>query len=284
MVGGARPRCPRSGSRDVVDQCHLGRHRRSHGCWGLNRCNREPVPGVVPHRHRVPFTPQVEVIGPSGARPADGRIWYAGDSLPLRITLDEDLGSEDRATVWSWNGAFDDDDQDGRADEGEYHAHVLRFQPASGRLVLDVPLIDIPALPESMDHSLLSFWVEASDRAGNPMTEGGRPGLDTDAATFTLMRRAPTSVDLERLRLDVVNGTLRPGAIHRIGLDILDGNGFASLDSIRFDLDGVNERCTITHHPWNGTTEWDRTCFMEPPVTMLQEVDGIGLRSTWSSV
>lgn len=218
---------------------------------------------------------QVEVIGPSGARPADGRIWYAGDSLPLRITLDEDLGSEDRATVWSWNGAFDDDDQDGRADEGEYHAHVLRFQPASGRLVLDVPLIDIPALPESMDHSLLSFWVEASDRAGNPMTEGGRPGLDTDAATFTLMRRAPTSVDLERLRLDVVNGTLRPGAIHRIGLDILDGNGFASLDSIRFDLDGVNERCTITHHPWNGTTEWDRTCFMEPPVTMLQEVDGI---------
>ena len=99
---------------------------------------------------------------------------------------------------------------------------------------IDLPLISYSdVLPSSANQGRASIAITGMDYARNPFTNAGELGNETlDLATIYVQRRAPTTIANEYFSLNRENGLLLPGSMHTFSMQLTDGNGLDSLDSV----------------------------------------------------
>jgi hypothetical protein len=136
------------------------------------------------------------------------------------------------------------------------------------QLEVDLPLLSSQSVvPDDQNSGRISVVLVGEDLAGNPLEGGGEFGESSDLATISVQRRSDTTVDLDSLRFDLIDGRLLAGHEHTFHFALGDANGIGSLDSLRLALLGESNEsnCFIHYEPRFGGVDFDDACFIETP-------------------
>ena len=83
-------------------------------------------------------------------------------------------------------------------------------------------------VPDGANAGRLSIVLVGEDLAGNTLVGGGTFGEANDLATLSVQRRADTTVDVDNIGLDAVQGRLLAGHQHEFAFTLGDANGIQS--------------------------------------------------------
>ena len=199
---------------------------------------------------------------------ADGHVVMVGRTVPLRLQVSDAEGLDNTLAVWTWLEGLDDINNNGIMEEAEYQMSTVSVNRGVTSMELDLPLISTNnVVPNNAFTGKISVVLQGQDLAGNPLIGGGDFGEEGDLATLRVQQRADTTVDIEDLSLDRVNGQLLAGHEHRLRFSLSDANGLESLEVIQLALLGEQqpESCFIHFEPRFADITYDAPCFVEAP-------------------
>jgi len=228
----------------------------------------------------VPFIVDIEVpkiisiyaLDSGGITPADGHVWMSGQSLALRLFIEDSDGLASPLKMYYWLENHDDSNDDGIMQANEYREISVTLNNGLLSTDIDLPLLDdeqIKAPSEMVGRASVYFVGE--DLAGNYIANGGSFGEDNDLATIFVANRQDTVVDLDSLEFDTIQGTLLAGKEHHFSFNLTDGNGIQTLDRIELALLGRDDssNCFITYFPRNMVIEYDQSCIISTPRVII---------------
>ena len=223
----------------------------------------------------APRVDSMVIIDSGFEYPADGHIMMEGQDIALRAQVSDDMALAGAIRVWSWLEAVDDLNSNGLMEESEYNSQVLQIQTGATNQTIDLPLFaNQNILPPSANQGRLSVAITGLDYARNPFFNSGEIGNETlDLATIYVQRRAITTVANDFFSLDSVGGLLLPGKTHTFSMQLTDGNGFESLDSINLMLAGreTSDVCYIQYNIPLQQYDFDEDCFLRQPRIRIQQ-------------
>ena len=206
--------------------------------------------------------------------PADGHVVLSGRNLPLRMQLTDGEGLANRVEIWTWLEQQNDANKDGVMDPEEYTMQHVSVNRGVTMMEVDLPLIAASqVLPNGAFEGKASIVVKGEDLAGNLLQGGGDFGEENDLATVRVQQRVDTTMDIDDVRLDTVNGRLLAGHEHTFSFVLADGNGLASLDRLELALLGEASptSCYVHFEPRFGGITSDASCFLETPTVLVEQ-------------
>ncbi|MAH41118.1 MAG: hypothetical protein CMO41_02585 [Verrucomicrobiales bacterium] len=206
--------------------------------------------------------------------PADGHVAMYGKDIALRLQISDPEGLASLLEVWTWLEKLHDTNNNGLMEADEYRMETVSLNRGVAELEVDLPLLSSESVvPDGANAGRLSIVLVGEDLAGNTLVGGGTFGEANDLATLSVQRRADTTVDVDNIGLDAVQGRLLAGHQHEFAFTLGDANGIQSLESIRLALLGeVNtSACFIHYEPRFGEMTYDEFCFAERPVVDVQQ-------------
>jgi len=216
----------------------------------------------------------IYALDSGGLTPADGHVWMSGQSLALRLFVEDSDGLESPLRMYYWLENHDDSNDDGIMQANEYREFSVTFSNGSLSSVIDLPLLDDEQIkgPSQMSGRASIYFV-GKDLAGNYIENGGTFGEQNDLATITVATRQDTVISQQSLYFDTVQGTLLAGKEHHFSFNITDGNGIQTLDKIELALTGREEysNCNITYYPRYSTIEYDSICIYSNPQVLVEK-------------
>ena len=230
----------------------------------------------------VPFiidTEVPEVIGiyaldPGGITPADGHVWMSGQSLALRLFVEDSDGLASPLKMYYWLEHNDDSNNDGIMQANEYRETSVTFNNGLLSTDIDLPLLDDEQIisPSEM-FGRASVYFVGKDLAGNNILNGGTFGEENDLATIIVANRQDTVISQDTLYFDTIDGILLAGKEHHFSFNVTDGNGIQTLDRIELALLGRydSSNCYITYYPRDSTIEYDQYCFDSAPQVIVEK-------------
>ena len=150
----------------------------------------------------------------------------------------------------------------------EYRLNTVSLNRGVSQLEVDLPLMSSEqAVPDGQTSGRLSIVLQGEDLAGNALEGGGDFGEANDLATLSVQRRADTTIDVESVHLDRVDGRLLAGHEHRFTFTLGDANTIESLEEIRLALLGESNQsaCFVHYEPRFGEVRYDSSCFIGTP-------------------
>ena len=236
----------------------------------------EDVKVVLRYDDVQPMVNSLQILDSGFEYPADGHVMMEGQNIALRANISDDQALAEAIRVWTWLEAVDDLDQDGEIDAEEYNYQVLQIEIGATNQTIDLPLISYSdVLPSSANQGRASIAITGMDYARNPFSNAGELGNETlDLATIYVQRRAPTTIANEYFSLNRENGLLLPGSMHTFSMQLTDGNGLDSLDSVVLMLMGRDnpDDCSIHYNIPLDEYDFDDSCFLYPPRFRSQQV------------
>lgn len=221
-----------------------------------------------------PYVASLTLLDSGNEVPADEHVILSGRNLPLRMALSDGEGLDNRVEIWTWLERQNDANNDGVMDPEEYTMQHVSVNRGVTMMEVDLPLIaSTQVLPVGAFEGKASIVVKGHDLAGNPLEGGGDFGEEHDLATVRVQQRADTTVDIDDVRLDAMDGRLLAGHEHTLSFVLADANGLASLDRIEFALLGESEPtvCFVHFEPRFGGVTGDDTCFLETPTVVVDQ-------------
>ncbi|MFZ8906778.1 MAG: hypothetical protein ACO2Y2_05420 [Poseidonia sp.] len=206
--------------------------------------------------------------------PADGHVAMYGKDIALRLQISDPEGLASLLEVWTWLEKLHDTNKNGLMEADEYRLETVSLNRGVAELEVDLPLLSSESIvPDGANAGRLSVVLNGKDLAGNSLVGGGSFGEDNDLATLSVQRRADTTVDVDNIALDAVQGRLLAGNEHRFTFTLGDANGIQSLESIRLVLLGEANpsACFIHFEPRFGELTYDESCFAIRPVVEVQQ-------------
>ena len=180
------------------------------------------------------------IYTPEGGQLADGNILSPDRTIPFWVEVHDDELLESFVNLRCWFETYDDLDQDGIPDEGEY-GESLQFLGGAprGTIRVDFPAVSIAGMA---DGDRISCFIEGGDFAGYAFSGSGSPGFDTDMATMMIETQQPTQVSLPSITLNRHEDmSILQGIEHIFTFTFQDGNGIESIDLIELDIAGDGE-------------------------------------------
>jgi hypothetical protein len=190
------------------------------------------------------------IYTPEGGQLADGNILSSDRTIPFWIEVQDAELLAPFVNLRCWFETYDDIDQDGVPDEGEYDesSQFLGGSPR-GTIRVDFPAISLAGMG---DGDRISCFIEGGDFAGYSFIGAGGPGFDSDIATMTVQPQDPTQVSLPSITLNRHEDmSLLQGVEHTFSFTFQDGNGLNSIDLIELDIAG-DGRGIIQYDPLQG--------------------------------
>ena len=236
----------------------------------------EDVKVVLRYDAVQPMVNSLQILDSGYEYPADGHIMMEGQNIALRANISDDQALAGAIRVWTWLEAVDDLDLDGEIDVDEYNYQTLQLEAGAKNQTIDLPLIpSSDVLPSFANQGRASIAITGMDYARNPFSNSGELGNESlDLATIYVQKRAPTTIANEYFSLNRENGTLLPGSTHTFSMQLTDGNGLKSLDSIELMLmgrDNPND-CNIHYNIPLNEYIFDASCFLYAPRFRSQQV------------
>ncbi len=188
---------------------------------------------------------------PEGGQLADGNILSSDRTIPFWIEVQDAELLAPFVNLRCWFETYDDIDQDGVPDEGEYDesSQFLGGSPR-GTIRVDFPAINLVGMG---DGDRISCFIEGGDFAGHSFIGAGGPGFESDIATMTVQPQDPTQVSLSSITLNRHEEmSLLQGSEHTFSFTFQDGNGLKSIDLIELDIAG-DGRGIIRYDPLQET-------------------------------
>ena len=204
---------------------------------------------------------------------ADGHISMYGKDIALRLQLSDPEGLSSQLQVWTWLEGADDLNANGIMEASEYRLNTVSLNRGVSQLEVDLPLMSSEqAVPDGQTSGRLSIVLQGEDLAGNALEGGGDFGAANDLATLSVQRRADTTIDVESVHLDRVDGRLLAGHEHRFTFTLGDANTIESLEEIRVALLGESNQsaCFVHYEPRFGEVRYDSSCFIGTPQVVVQ--------------
>lgn len=238
----------------------------------------------------VPFIIDIEepqiielyALDSGGISAADGHVWMAGQSLALRLLIEDSDGLASPLKMYYWLENHDDSNGDGIMQANEYREVSVSLSNGSLSSEVDLPLLDDQQIKDSSQLTgRASIYFVAQDLAGNYIDNGGSFGQENDLATIIVANRQDTVINPQSLYFDTIEGLIMPGKEHHFAFDLTDGNGIQTLDKIELALLGRDDssNCYITYFPRSSSLEYDHQCFVLEPNVMLTKHS---LSATWT--
>ena len=206
--------------------------------------------------------------------PADNHVAMYGKDIALRLQISDPEGLASLLEVWTWLEKTHDTNNNGIMEVDEYRMESVSLNRGVNELEVDLPLVSSEnVVPDGTNTGRLSVVLKGEDLAGNPLQGGGSFGEANDLATLSVQRRADTTVDVDNIGLNAVQGRLLAGHEHQFTFTLGDANGIESLESIRVALLGETNpsACYIDYEPRFGSLDHDESCFLGFPVVDIQQ-------------
>ena len=206
--------------------------------------------------------------------PADGHVAMYGRDIALRLQISDPEGLASMLEVWTWLEKVHDINSNGIMEADEYRMESVSLNRGVTELEVDLPLLfSENIIPDGANEGRLSVVLNGEDLAGNPLQGGGSFGEVSDLATLSVQRRADTTVDVENIGLDAVQGRLLAGHEHEFTFTLGDANGIESLERLRLALLGEASpsTCFIDYEPRFGNLDHDTSCFVGQPLVDIQQ-------------
>ena len=228
----------------------------------------------------VPFIIDIEnpkiisiyALDSGGITPADGHVWMSGQSLALRLFIEDSDGLASPLKMYYWLENHDDSNNDGIMQANEYREISVTLNNGLLSTDIDLPLLDDEQIkaPEEMVGRASVYFV-GEDLAGNYIANGGSFGEENDLATITVANRQNTVIDYDSLEFDTIQGVLLAGKEHHFSFNLTDGNGIQTLDRIELALLGREDfsNCFITYFPRYMIIEYDQYCIISAPQVIV---------------
>ena len=230
------------------------------------------VPFVIDSE--VPEIIGIYALDSAGITPADGHVWMPGQSLALRLFIEDSDGLESPLKMYYWLENHDDSNDDGIMQANEYREISVTLSNGSLSTDIDLPLLDDEQIksPSQMSGRASVYFV-GKDLAGNNIVNGGTFGEENDLATIIVASRQDTVISQDSLHFDTMQGVLLAGREHHFSFNITDGNGIQTLDKIELALLGRDDssNCNMTYYPRFSTIEYDHNCIITAPQVTVEK-------------
>ena len=157
--------------------------------------------------------------------PADGHVAMYGKDIALRLQISDPEGLASLLEVWTWLEKLHDTNNNGLMEADEYRMETVSLNRGVAELEVDLPLLSSESVvPDGANAGRLSIVLVGEDLAGNTLVGGGTFGEANDLATLSVQRRADTTVDVDNIGLDAVQGRLLAGHQHEFAFTLGDAN------------------------------------------------------------
>ena len=141
--------------------------------------------------------------------PADDHVAMYGKDIALRLQISDPEGLASLLEVWTWLEKTHDTNNNGIMEVDEYRMESVSLNRGVNELEVDLPLLSSEnVVPDGTNAGRLSVVLKGEDLAGNPLQGGGSFGEANDLATLSVQRRADTTVDVDNIGLNAVQGRL----------------------------------------------------------------------------